>query len=63
MGFTCTGFIAEEDAARFLYWYPSGSLAGVMDQEVRTSVQQAAGEVAPKYPPLLMEVVLSCRFA
>ena len=39
MGFTCTAFIPEDDAARFLYWYPSGSLAEVMDREVRGRVQ------------------------
>jgi hypothetical protein len=50
MGFTCTAFIPEEDASRFLYWYPSGSLADVMDKEVRGRIQQAAGEVAAKYP-------------
>jgi len=50
MGFTCTTFIAEDEAARFLYWYPSGSLADVMDHEVRGRVQQAAAEVAAKYP-------------
>ncbi|MBI5800976.1 MAG: hypothetical protein HZA92_09680 [Verrucomicrobia bacterium] len=50
MGFTCTTFIAEEDAAKFLYWYPSGSLANVMDQEVRGRIQQSAAEVAAKYP-------------
>jgi hypothetical protein len=50
MGFTCTAFIAEDDAARFLYWYPSGSLAEVMDREVRGRVQQVAAEVAAKYP-------------
>ena len=49
MGFTCTAFIPEEEAARFLYWYPSGSLAEVMDREVRGRVQQAAAEVAAKY--------------
>ena len=49
MGFTCTAFIAEDDAARFLYWYPSGSLADVMDREVRGRVQQSAAEVAAKY--------------
>ncbi len=49
MGFTCTAFIAEDEAARFLYWYPSGSLADVMDHEVRGRVQQAAAEVAAKY--------------
>lgn len=50
MGFTCTAFIAEDDAARFLYWYPSGSLSGVMDNELRGRIQQAAAEVAAKYP-------------
>lgn len=50
MGFACTAFIAEEDAARFLYWYPSGSLADVMDHEVRGRIQQVAAEVATKYP-------------
>jgi hypothetical protein len=50
MGFTCTAFIAEEDAARFLYWYPSGSLADVMDKEVRGRIQQISAGVAAKYP-------------
>jgi len=50
MGFTCTAFIPEEDASRFLYWYPSGSLADVMDKEVRGRIQQAGAEVAAKYP-------------
>jgi hypothetical protein len=42
--------IDEADAARFLYWYPSGSLAQVMDTEVRARIQQNAAEVAAKYP-------------
>jgi len=50
MGFTCTAFIPEDEASRFLYWYPSGSLADVMDKEVRGRIQQAAAEVAAKYP-------------
>jgi hypothetical protein len=49
MGFACTAFIAEDDAARFLYWYPSGSLADVMDNEIRARIQQVAAEVAAKY--------------
>jgi hypothetical protein len=49
MGFTCTSFIPEEQAARFLYWYPSGSLANVMDTEVRGRMQQIAAEVAARY--------------
>ncbi len=50
MGFTCTAFISEDDAAKFLYWYPSGSLSDVMDHEVRGRIQQVAAEVAAKYP-------------
>jgi hypothetical protein len=50
MGFTCTAFIPEEQAAKFLYWYPSGSLAEVMDNEVRARIQQVAAEIAAKYP-------------
>lgn len=56
MGFTCTGYIKEEDAAMFLYWYPNAqkdgtpSLGAVMDSEVRARIQQAVGEVAFKYP-------------
>jgi hypothetical protein len=49
MGFTCTAFISEDDAARFLYWYPSGSLADVMDHEVRARIQEVSAEVAAKY--------------
>ncbi|MEY2440357.1 MAG: hypothetical protein QOI34_1742 [Verrucomicrobiota bacterium] len=49
MGFTCTTFIPEEQAAKFLYWYPSGSLADVMDAEVRGRIQQMAAEIAAKY--------------
>ncbi|MCE9609499.1 MAG: hypothetical protein K8R23_04670 [Chthoniobacter sp.] len=50
MGFTCTAFIDEKDAATFLYWYPSGSLATVMDSEMRGRIQQTSAEVAAKYP-------------
>ena len=50
MGFTCTAFIPEEEAAKFLYWYPNGSLAEVMDAEVRGRIQQVAAEIAAKYP-------------
>jgi hypothetical protein len=50
LGFTCTAFISEEDAAKFLYWYPSGSLADVMDREARGRIQQVAAEVAARYP-------------
>ncbi|MGN6625877.1 MAG: SPFH domain-containing protein, partial [Tepidisphaeraceae bacterium] len=50
IGFTATAHITEENAARFLYWYPAGSLADVMDHEIRGRVQQTAAEVAAKYP-------------
>ncbi len=50
MGFTCTAFVAEEHAAKFLYWYPNGSLSSVMDTEVRGRIQQVAAEVAARYP-------------
>jgi regulator of protease activity HflC (stomatin/prohibitin superfamily) len=50
MGFTCTSYISEDDAAKFLYWYPSGSLQDVMDREVRARIQQVSAEVAAKYP-------------
>lgn len=50
MGFSCSAYVKEEDAAKFLYWYPSGSLAKVMDQEVRARIQQNAAEVSAKYP-------------
>lgn len=49
MGFNCTAFIAETHAAKFLYWYPSGSLSNVLDSEVRGRIQQIAAEVAAKY--------------
>ncbi len=50
MGFNCTAFIAEPDTAKFLYWYPSGSLSNVMDSEIKARMQQDAAEVAAKLP-------------
>ena len=50
MGFTCTSYISEDEASKFLYWYPSGSLQDVMDREVRARIQQVSAEVAAKYP-------------
>ncbi|MEN9604717.1 MAG: hypothetical protein RJB39_402 [Candidatus Parcubacteria bacterium] len=50
MGFACTAYVTEEDSATFLYWYPSGSLAIVMDTEIRARIQQGAAEVSAKYP-------------
>jgi hypothetical protein len=50
LGFTCTAFIPEDQAAKFLYWYPTGSLSNVMDAEARGRIQQVAAEIAAKYP-------------
>ncbi len=50
MGFNCTAFIKEEDTANFLYWYSSGSLASLMDSEIRGRVQQIAAEESAKFP-------------
>ena len=40
VGFTCTAYIREEDAAKYLYTHPSGSLATVMDTEVLGRIQR-----------------------
>ena len=50
MGFSATAYIKEEDAAKFLYWYPNGSLDKVMDGEIRARVQRNVSEVAARYP-------------
>jgi hypothetical protein len=50
MGFMVSAFITEPDAAKFLYWYPAGSLADVMDTEIRARIQQDAAEAAARYP-------------
>ncbi|MFA5382078.1 MAG: SPFH domain-containing protein [Candidatus Micrarchaeia archaeon] len=42
IGITCAAYIKEEDAATFLYFYPSGSLASVMNSEIRGRVQTSA---------------------
>lgn len=49
MGWTCTGYVKEEDSSQFLYMYPSGSLPEVMDTEVRARIQQVAALVAAAY--------------
>ncbi|MBN1763622.1 MAG: hypothetical protein JW860_00025 [Sedimentisphaerales bacterium] len=48
-GFTCTAYIEETDAARFLYHYPNGKLAVIMDNQVRAEIQSTAAEIAAKY--------------
>jgi hypothetical protein len=39
-GVSASAVIAEEDAARFLYWFNGKTLAQVMDENVRGAVQQ-----------------------
>jgi len=48
-GFSCTAYVQEKDASKFLYMYTSKSLADVMDSEIRTKIQEGAAEVAAKY--------------
>ena len=50
MGVTCTAFIQEQDSAKFLYMYPSGSLESMMVTEIRARIQKVAAEQAAKYP-------------
>lgn len=50
VGFNCTAYIEEPNASTFLYYYPSGSLASVMDTEIRSRIQQIAAEQAAKEP-------------
>ncbi len=50
MGVSCTAYIREEDSAKFLYMYPSGSLQTVMDTEIRARIQKMAAETAARYP-------------
>lgn len=48
-GFNCTGYVAEADTSKFLYWYPNTGLAIVMDSEIRNRIQQIVAEVSNKY--------------
>ena len=48
-GFTCTSYIREEDAPRFLYHYPNGRLAAIMDNQIRAEIQSKAAEIASGY--------------
>jgi len=48
-GFNCTAMVKEEDAARFLYLYPGGSLANVMDNQIRNEIQSVASEKSAAY--------------
>lgn len=42
IGFNCTAYIKESDAAKFLYTYPSASLSRLMDTEIRAMIQAEA---------------------
>jgi len=42
VGFGCTAMVEESNTATFLYYYPSGSLARVMDTEIRERIQKVA---------------------
>lgn len=42
VGFGCTAMVEEVNTAMFLYYYPSGSLARVMDSEIRERIQKIA---------------------
>ena len=49
-GFNCTAMVEEKYAALFLYHYTGGSLANIMDAQIRNEIQAIASEVAAKYP-------------
>ena len=49
-GFNCTAMVTENNASTFLYYYPGGSLASIMDSQIRNDIQAVASEVAAKYP-------------
>lgn len=66
-GWTCTAYIPNhEEAVKFLYYYPNGTLADVMDREVRAKLQSAFGlavtdrpmeELRTKATPVIQDVV------
>lgn len=49
MGWNVTAYIQEKDTSKFLYWYPSASLAAVLDTEVRGRIQMVAATESAKY--------------
>lgn len=49
IGWTCTAYIKEEDAAKFLYTHPNGALAQVMDTEVLGRIQRDCQEAVNPY--------------
>jgi regulator of protease activity HflC (stomatin/prohibitin superfamily) len=49
VGWTITATIAEKDTAKFLYNYPAGSIALVLDSEVLGRIQKICQNVASQY--------------
>lgn len=49
-GFRLTGYISEEDCAKFLYMYRGGALQNVLEGEVKTRVQELFTDFSAKYP-------------
>ncbi len=49
IGFNVTAMVTEPDAAKFLYWYSSGNLSTVMNQEVRGRVQKMTADECARY--------------
>jgi hypothetical protein len=66
-GWTCTAYIPNHEAAvKFLYYYPNGTIADVMDREVRAKLQATFGlavtdrpmdDLRIKATPVIHEVV------
>lgn len=48
-GFAITAYITEEDTAKFLYRYPNGNLARIIDQQIFNDVQSVYAEVAARF--------------
>lgn len=49
MGWNLTAYVQEKDTSKFLYWYPSQSLAVVMDNEIRGRIQQSSATECAKF--------------
>jgi len=48
-GMAITAYVKEEDTARFLYRYPNGNLASIIDNQIFNDCQAVYSEVAAKY--------------
>lgn len=49
-GFRLTGYVTEEDSAKFLYMYRGGALQEVLQGEVKTRVQELFTDFCARYP-------------